>query len=263
MVRTRALLSLLLLLALPAFSFATKLRICSDELPHIPYLMPGGNGTTGLLIRMAAADMGLELEFYDAPIRRCREDLRAFDADAFPVTPFDTETLPFLVFPMADGKVDRARATTNVRSIVVRRIGSPAHWDGRTFTALQLPVLVKFGTIVTGKKLAAMQVATDDTGKSPESNFRKLLAGRGDLAICPEVEGQALLHLPEFAGKLEALPQPFTDDVYYLAITKQFDERNPGLADQLWNAIARTRRSPAYLKAIRAPDMPTSKNHKD
>ena len=261
MVRTRALLSLLLLLALPTYACATKLRICSDELPHIPYLLPGGLGTTGLLIRMAAADIGLELEFYDAPIRRCREDLRANDADAFPVTPYDTETLPFLAFPMADGKVDRSRATTNIRSIVVRRVGSPAHWDGRAFTALQQPVLIKFGTIVTGKKLAAMQVPADDTGKSPESNFRKLMAGRGDLAICPEVEGQALLRQPEFAGKLEALPQPFTDDVYYLAITRQFDERNPGLVDQLWNAIARTRRSPAYLKAIRAPDALVPKSH--
>ncbi len=259
----RTLLSLLLLLALHAPAMAAKLRICSDELPHIPYLLPGGQGTTGQLIRMAAADIGLELEFYDAPIRRCREDLRANDADAFPVTPYDPDTLPFLTFPMVDGKVDRARATTSVRTILVRRKGSPISWDGTAFTGLAKPVLVKFGTMMVGKKLASLQVAMDDTGLSPQSNFRKLMALRGDLAICPEFEGLDLLQQPEFAGKLEPLPLPFTDDVYYLAITKQFDERHPGLAERLWNAIARTKRSPAYLKAIRATDLPQPKARKD
>jgi polar amino acid transport system substrate-binding protein len=260
MVCTRLLWSLLLLLwVVPMVASATPLRICSDELPHPPYLFPGGQGTTGLLIRMAAADIGLALTFYDAPVRRCREDLRANEADAFPVTPYDPETLPFVAFPMADGKIDRTRATTSVRTIVVRRIGSPAHWDGKLMTGLQKPVLVKFGTIQTAKKLKAMQVAVDDTGKSPPSNFRKLVAGRGDLAICPEVEGQLLLRQPEFAGKLEALPTPFTDDVYYLAITQQFDERYPGLAEQLWNAIARTKQSPAYLKAIGASVVPATR----
>ncbi len=263
MVSPRALLSLLWLLALPASVWATKLRICSDELPHVPYLMPGGLGTTGLLIRMAAADIGLDVEFYDAPIRRCREDLRAYEADAFPVTPFDPDTLPFMVFPMQDGKVDRLRATTHVRSIVVRRMGSPAHWDGAAFAGLRKPVLLKFGTITTGKKLAALQVATDDSGKLPQSNFRKLMAGRGDLTICPEVECLLLLRQPEFAGKLEALPTPFTDDVLYLAITRQFDERNPGVAEQLWNAIARAKLSSAYLKAIQASGVPPHSTHKN
>ena len=250
MVCTRLLWLLLLSVALPTLASATTLRICSDELPHLPYLMPGGQGTTGVLIRMAAKDIGLDITFYDAPVRRCREDLRANDADAFPVTPYDPETLPFLAFPMADGKVDRARATTSVRTLMVRRKGSPVQWDGTAFTGLQKPVLVKFGTIAVGKKLTALQVAMDDTGKSPESNFRKLLAGRGDLAICPEAEGRALLRQPEFAGKLEALPLPFTDDVYYLAITRQFVESHPDVAEQLWDAIARTRRSVDFLKAI-------------
>ncbi len=256
----RTLSSLLCLLsALQASALAAKLRICSDELPHIPYLLPGGQGTTGQLIRMAAADIGLDLEFYDAPIRRCREDLRANVGDAFPVTPYDPDTLPFLLFPMADGKVDRSRATTSVRTILVRRKGSEVSWDGAAFTGLERPVLVKYGTMMVGKKLASLQIAMDDTGLSPQSNFRKLMARRGDLAVCPEFEGLELLRQPEFAGKLEALPLPFTDDVYYLAITRQFDERHPGLADQLWNAIARTKRSPAYLKAIRAPDAAPSK----
>lgn len=241
---------------------AAKLRICSDELPHVPYLMPGGQGTTGLLIRMAAADIGLDVEFYDAPVRRCREDLRANEADAFPVTPYDPDALPFVAFPMADGKVDRTRATTSIRTIVVRRIGSPAHWDGKLMTGLQKPVLVKFGTIQTAKKLKAMQVAVDETGKSPQSNFRKLLAGRGDLAICPEVEGHLLLRQPEFAGKLEALALPFTDDVYYLAITKQFDTLNPGVAEQLWNAIGRAKRSAAFLKVVGDSTAPTNQTPK-
>ncbi|MES2950961.1 MAG: hypothetical protein V4858_20695 [Pseudomonadota bacterium] len=259
MVWTRLLLSLLLLWAMPTLASAAKLRICSDILPHPPYLMPGGHGTTGLLIRMAAQDIGLDVEFYDAPIRRCQEDLRANEADAFPVTPYAPDVLPFLVFPMADGKVDRPRATTSVRTLVVRRIGSPANWDGKALTGLQKPVLVKYGTMMIGKKLAALQVAMDDTGKSPESNFRKLLAGRGDLAICPEVEGHALLRKPEFAGKLEALALPFTDDVYYLAITKQFDAKHPDVAEQLWNAITLIKRSPVYLKAIGTSEAPTAR----
>ena len=240
---------LLLLLGLPLACPAATLRVCFDTRPHLPHLTPEGGGTVGLLIKMAAAETGVEIAGYSVPVTRCREEIRANRAAGFPTTPFTYELLDFLAFPMAQGVADPSRSVMSGRTLVFRRKGSKVDWDGKRFSQLKTPVLIVFGSSMVVQRLGALGVPFDDKGKGVEANFTKLLAGRADIAVAWESDAIPLLSKPEFAGKIEMLPQPFAVVPYYLAISKQFVADNPGVAEQLWNAIGRIKTTPQYVNA--------------
>lgn len=229
---------------------AVTLRLCTDELSHLPYITPAGGGIADLLIREAAAEAGVTVELYAAPIARCREEIRHLLADGFPTTPF-TSLTGFLAFPMNGAEADPGRAVSSQRGMVFRRRGSAAGWDGARFSGTAAPVLAPFGSVLLIDRLKAMGMPVEDGGKTLGVNFRKLLAGRADLAVGTEFSGQALLSQPEFAGKLEMLPLPFTEEAYYLGLSREFQSAHPEEVERLWNAIARIRRTPAYQAALR------------
>jgi polar amino acid transport system substrate-binding protein len=232
------------LLAAP--SRADSIRICVDEKSHMPFIDLAGNGVTGQLILQAAREVGINMVFYGAPTTRCREEIRAGIADGFPTTPYTTALLPFMAYPMQLGKPDPARAVLLARAMVFRRQGSRVDWDGKAFSGLALPALIPFGSVLLSDRLQQMQVPYDDKGKTLSLIFGKLLAGRGDVAIGAEYGGAAELVEPRFAGKIEVLALPFSEESYYLAVSRSFYDANTARVEQLWDAIGRIRASPAY-----------------
>ncbi len=242
---------LLLILLTPLTGAAAKLRICFDTRPHLPHLTPEGGGTVGVLIKMAAAETGVDIDAYSVPVTRCREEIRANLAAGFPTTPYVPDQFPFLAFPMAQGGEDASRSVMSARTLVFRRKGNKVGWDGKRFVHLKTPVLIVFGSALLTSRLGGMGVPFDDKGKSVDINLSKLLAGRADIAVAWESDAMPLLSRPEFAGKIEVLPQPFAVVPYYLAISKQFVAENPGVAEQLWNAIGRIKTTPQYIAAAK------------
>lgn len=230
---------------------ALTLRLCTDEHSHLPYITPTGEGTADLLIREAAHEAGITVEFHAAPITRCREEIRVNAADGFPTTPYTPSIMGFVAFPMNGGDIDVSKAISTTRSMVFRRTGSAAQWDGERFMQLTTSVLVPFGSVLLLDRLKGMNVAIDDSGKTLGANFAKMLAGRADLAVGSEYSGRALMAQPQFAGKVEVLAVPFTDEPYYLGVSKRFHDAHPAAVQKLWDAIARIRRTPAYQARLR------------
>jgi polar amino acid transport system substrate-binding protein len=230
---------------------AVTLRLCTDQHSHLPHVTPNGEGSVDILIREAAEAIGLDIESHAAPTTRCREELRTGVADAFPITPFTASLLPFVAFPMNGAQPDPTRAVLNARAMVYRRVGTVPDWDGSRFSQLQTPVLVPAGAVLLLDRLTAMGVPIERGAMTLDGNFAKLLARRADLAIGSEISGRVLMALPEFTGKIEMLPLPFTDELYYLGLSRRFRDANPELTDKLWDAIARIRRTPAYQKTAR------------
>ncbi len=234
----------------PLWAQAQTLRLCIDEKSHLPFITPKLGGTVGLLIQQAAREVGVKIDTYAAPITRCREEIRANVADGFPSAPNTPALQPFMAFPMQKGKPDADRAVLVARAMVFRRKDSPAHWDGRQFTRLTTPVLVNFGAVLLVDRLAAMGVPADDKGKTLDANMHKLLAGRADIALGAEYSGYALLADPQYAGKIDTLPLPFSEEPYYLGLSKRYYGANPVVAEQLWNAIGRIRKTAAYQDEV-------------
>jgi polar amino acid transport system substrate-binding protein len=235
----------------PVMGTAATLRVCVDDATHFPVLMPKLGGSSGILLRMAAADTGVELVVNTAPVARCRELIRGNLNDAFPMTPYLPQALPFFDYPMKNGNVDQARAIGHIRNMVFRLKTSKANWDGTRFQRLAMPVLINFGASLVFDRLTAMQLRFDDNAKTLEANFKKMLVGRGDVTVALEGDGMLLLAKPEYRDKIEMLPKPFSDEPYYLAISKAFVASNPGVAERLWDAIPVVRASPPYLAALR------------
>lgn len=250
MVRHTAIPMLLALLSCgPAHGLT--LRLCTDESSHLPFITPTGEGTVDRLVAEAAREVGITIELRPAPITRCREEIRANAADGFPTTPYTPSLLSFIAFPMKDGEPDPARAVSTTRAVFFRRVGSQADWDGTRLQHLKGKVLVQFGAVLMLDRLAAIGAPIDDSGKTIGANFAKLLAGRGELTVGSEYSGRALMARPEFAGKIEALPIPFTDEPYYLGLSRRFQEEHPQAVERLWEAIARIRRTAAYQAVVR------------
>ena len=229
---------------------ALTLRLCADEKSHLPFMTASGGGVVGHLIQLAAQETGVTIQYYGAPTTRCREELRANLAHGFPTVPVTPSVQPFMVFPMSGGEVDNSRAVMNARAMVFRRVGSSAGWDGKKFIDVSTPIMVPTGSVLLFDRLSAMGVPFDDGSKTLEGNFTKLLGKRGELVVGAEFSGLALLVDPRFAGKIEALPLPFSDEAYFLALTRTVYEANPDTVERLWNAVARIRRSAAYQQYL-------------
>ena len=234
-----------------AHAGAVTLRLCTDEHSHLPFITPTGEGTSDLLIREAAREAGVDVEFRAAPITRCREEIRVGAADGFPTTPYTPSLLGFVAFPMNGEQIDPSRAVNTTRAMVFRRIGSAADWDGERFTRLTTSVLVPFGSVLLVDRLKNMNVPIDDSGKTLSANFTKMLAGRAELAVGSEYSGRALMAQPQFAGRIETLAAPITDEPYYLGVSKRYYDANPQAVQKIWEAIARIRHTPAYQARLR------------
>jgi polar amino acid transport system substrate-binding protein len=232
-------------------SLRTRMRMCTEEQPRPPHIMPDGSGTVDLLIQMAAREADVEIQLYGAPLKRCREEIRNNIGHAFPTTPYSPALLDFMDFPMLNGAPDPARAVSNFRAMVFRRAGSNVQWDGKHFSGLHTPALIPTGSVLLNDRMASMKIPFDASGKTLEVNFTKLVAGRSDVAIGSELNGIDLMADPRFAGKVEMLPVAFSDEAYYLAVSKPFHEANPDTTARLWAAIGRLRKSPAYIEAAR------------
>ncbi len=230
---------------------ALTLRLCVNQVAQAPHTTPDGDGIADRLIKKAAAEIGLAIAYHTAPASRCREELRHDVADAYPTVPYTPSLVTFISFPMQEGGPDPARAVVTVRNLLFRRVGTQVDWDGKRFSHLSSNVLVLFGASLMQDRLRGMDVPFDASGKTARANFDKLLAGRGDLVAGLDA-GAGLLALPEYAGRIELLPVAFSNEAYYLGLSRHFVALHPDVAERLWDAIARIRRTPAFEAEARA-----------
>lgn len=229
----------------------TPLRLCVDARPHPPFVLAEREGTAQILVRMAAARAGVQVAYHRAPVARCAEEIRLNLADGYPAAGYTPVVAAHCAFTPDDKEPDPQSATALVRLSLYRRTGDRAEWDGKRLLHTDAKVLSAHGALVMRDRLRALGIATDDGGADLETNFAKLLARRGDVALGFESDAKPLMARAPFAGKIEALPVQFSQERYYLCLSHKFRDAHPGLAAALWDAIPRTIASPEYRTAIK------------
>lgn len=230
---------------------AEPLRLCVAIQALPPFLYPNKEGTIQILIRMAAEQSGLQIKYEAMSLPKCVEEIRAGamqGSSAMGATPQNQE---FAVFPKKNNLIDNGDAVVAARSSVFRLKGSKADWNGKSFSNLKLPVLFATGNSVFTEKLKSLKTPYNDETLHFQKNLLKMIAGQGDLVIGLQAEGKMRLEEPEFAGKIEELPAPFTEAHYFVAISKKYYDANTVQVENLWNAIAKMKTNPAYLAAIK------------
>ena len=220
-----------------AAAATAPLRICVDDQPHPPYVFPDHDGSLQQQLRTAAAQVGRTVRFLPAPILRCREMARIGTIDGHLAMAYISANLPLYAFPYKHGVIDTERAVVSTRTMVFRASGSTVHWDGKRFNGLGTPVLIPRGVLLLQERLDAMDQAFDAGGRALDANFDKLLAGRAALAIGYEQDGQDLLRTARYAGKIDTLPIPFTEEYSFLALSQPYYQANKDEAERLWTAL--------------------------
>ncbi|MFZ6874050.1 hypothetical protein ACO0LF_18485 [Undibacterium sp. Di27W] len=231
---------------------ADPITICIGNTASPPFLFPNKEGTVQVLIRMAAEQQGLQVKFQPMLPTKCAEEIKAGTINSGAAMGFTAANQEYAAFPMKKpGEADTSKAVGAARSVVYRVKGSKADWNGSSFSEVKQGVLFAKGNSVFTEKLKALKVPFNDETATFQKNLLKMVAGQGELVIGFEHEGKLRMDEPEFAGKIEALPTPFTEAYYFMAFNKKYHEANAAQVDGLWAAIAKMRTSPAYLTAIK------------
>lgn len=225
---------------------AVPIKVCQDDLPHPPFLFPDRAGTIQILLSLTAEKVGVVLDTHYVPIRRCQAEIESGDASARVAseTPVTVQTM---AFPKSGNKLDEKRAVAFARHMLFRVKGAKVAWDGNQFKDLHLPVMLQPGYVQSEARLAALHVTVDETGKDLAINFSKLIAGRGDLVVALEYDGQQMMKRPEFQGRVEMLPVPLAEVPYYFAFSKDYYEHHQDLVEKFWDQAAQLKSSQEYL----------------
>lgn len=235
----------LLVAALMVPAGAVTVRVCIPSNPFPPLTFPDHEGQGQWLARRAVESQGASIAIEPVPWPRCLKGLSAGDYDA--AMPPTQALAASLALPLReDGSVDEGKALGDVSMMVLRRVGSAAHWDGRRFSGVVGPVLFNRGIVSVRDKLATLGVVGDEGAQPNESLLQKLQRGRGDLLILNRQAAEQALADSEAGAGLEMLPEPFIALSGHLGFSKAFHDSHRSLVEAVWNQIAKLKASAAY-----------------
>ncbi|CAN7520841.1 hypothetical protein LJR289_003577 [Pseudoduganella sp. LjRoot289] len=214
----------------------SRFRLCSMDVDYEPYGNVEGTGQLQYLMQQASRNLGVEVERYVAPRRRCLEQLKAGLVDGM-FGAYSAERAEYAVFPMAGAEPDEKKSVATPRYFAYRRKGSPLAWDGQRFSGLgEGRIGVESGFAFIIEQLQRQQVRYDDGAKTLELNLAKLLAGRLEGVIGMEAEAGKLI-ASRYPDKLERTARPFEQTPLYLMFSRQFHAQYPGFAIRYWQAL--------------------------
>ncbi|WP_207484078.1 substrate-binding periplasmic protein [Arenibaculum pallidiluteum] len=235
----------LLALGSVAASAAPKLVIAYEDKQQFPNYL--GNSTDidankpGMhveLVKMAAADIGADLQLVRLPWKRALDSLKKGEVDAVFSGSFSKDRLELGVYPMkGDEPDDDLRIGTTSYSLY-RAKGSPVSWDGKAFSGLKGAVNAPAGYSIVGD-LKKMEVSVNESASTTQ-DLTMLKAGRIDAVAAQEVTADELLKKPELAT-LEKVTPPIVTKSYFVIFSHQRMASDPELVKKFWASLARNR----------------------
>jgi len=232
---------------------ATVLRLGYSDVENFPYQMGNGEqvasppGIAVELVREAAREIGAEIELFRLPVKRLFVDMLAGRLDGAFIFSFKEDRLQYGHYPMRDGVVDASRRIASLNYVFYKRAGDDLRWDGSALLNLKAPVGINFAFSIADD-LKRLNLAVDDSGKSTQQNFSKLLLGRIGAYATLEDSGDTYLRRNR-QGKIVKLMPPIVSRDYFVMLSKKMLEQQPDFAEKFWTQIGilREKRSAAML----------------
>lgn len=236
-------LRLCLILGAALFSAAgwgRDITLCMTEREFLPISSPHIEAPGQYLVRLAVESQGDRAVFVALPWRRCVEGLRHGDYDGAVGMVATDGFLPFMRFPLADGRPDASKALGDLLYVAVRLKDSPADWDGERFLNLRKPVIYNAPSLLLGDKMRRLGVGNSNASLSEKQMLTMLAAGRADIAVGRKDVTEELIEAEDaFRDRIEILPVPFVSSPSYLAFREGFAEPSPGYEERVWDEIGR------------------------
>ncbi|MBI5165248.1 MAG: transporter substrate-binding domain-containing protein [Magnetospirillum sp.] len=224
---------------------AESMRIAFEDAELPPFYLgstaeidPVKPGISVELVKMAAAQLGIDIKLTRMPWVRCQAALKQGQVDAIFQGSYREERREIGVYPMAGDKPDHARRIATVSYSLFRQKGNKVSWDGKMVSDLNGPVGVPNGYSIGGDlkdKGIAVELA-----QNSRINFTKLSLGRVGAVATLDVTGEDLLASGAFPT-LEKLSPPLVTKDYFVMVSHRFYGEKPEVAEKLWAKIAQLR----------------------
>lgn len=243
-----------------AESITLRLGYSDAEAP--PYQIRHDAEPSGVamdIIRQAATDIGIHLEFQRTPNRRVLENLKLGEIDGAFMFSFNSERLHNGQYPMKDGKLDEEKRIAVLSYFLYRRRGADLHWDGHSLSGTALYIGANNGYSIVND-LRKMGVAVEEA-RTTEQNFSKLKLGRIAAVAHQDLVADPYLQSTDMR-QVEKLYPPLSTKSYFLMLSHSFVARHPELADRLWTRIGQIRDSktqevlPQYVDYMKSLELP-------
>ena len=259
--RPSLLLALLLtLLPLSALAEQAALRICYEAEDAPPFIGDHQSATPGLLLELvksAAQQLDLRLEFQRQPWKRCILQLQSGQSDGIFATIWQADRDAWGQFPGRDAEhgkpVNREYRLWQVEYPIITRIGSPLQWDGQRFSDLQYGLSAPLGYIAS-QRLQELGVLAS-ASLSAEKSLKLVALGRLDGYVIERQIGNTHIRELGLQSNLKTLPIPLLQADWYLPLSHRFTDQHPELAQRFWQALREQRQrqgtelSQRYLQA--------------
>jgi polar amino acid transport system substrate-binding protein len=207
-------------------------------------------GITVELFKMVAQSVGVQFEYKRMPWKRCLYAVEHGRADATFHASFKPARAKFGVYPTRDGQLDRSRRIYKNSYVFYARKGSGVSWNGQTLSNALRPVGTQLSYSIADD-LRKMGYAVEEEA-SVANNLNKLAAGR--ISAYAEIESIADYTLGKEKSQYEnivKLQPPLREKFYYLLISKSFVEKNPQMAEQIWDAVRDIQQTDAYRVMVK------------
>ena len=196
----------------------------------------------GLLIEwtrkaLAAAGCKSSITIKRRPPNRQLAEVNAGLLDILPGFAYSANPDDQLVFPMFENSADPHRAVmVDTVSLYVRGGPSNISWDGARLTAAGRP-LGAVGTSTGGAstdEVAAKFGWTLESAPTPKADLDKLLAGRVDVIMEPDV---VMTRYMAKAPSVVKLAPPVRTTYRYAAVRQGFAAQYPAFTERFWRAL--------------------------
>lgn len=235
----------------------TTLRVCLNDVPHIPWRMADADGRIqreGLdfvFLDLLSKRSGLQIQIALLPWKRCLAELKNGERDAVLSMSHLPEREELGVYPTHLGLVDERLALRhNQYSFYVLK-SSPMRWNGRKVSGLAPDGLVGVQSGYSiGSVVREQGLKVDEAARTAEANLEKLLRGHVQAAALQVNEADRVLRSkPALAARIQKLQPLLQQRAYFTVFSHPFWKQHPRLVLGLWRDIAALRDSASYRQA--------------
>lgn len=236
--------------------FAQTLLLVTDNTPGGHYINGGGRtfdaknpGIEIELYRLVAEKLGLQLSMKRMPWKRCLQQLEHNEVDGVFPASYKPERMTIAHYPQKNGLVDPSRKTRDNAYYLYTLKESTLRWNSNNFSGLTGIIGVPLGWAIV-EDIKALGVPVKELPiheKSPNMLIQKRLQG----FICLEsVFDTYLQQKPELYKDITKEELPIWEKPYYLMLSRQFVEKHPETAENIWDAIKEIRESESFSNIV-------------
>ncbi|KZN56897.1 hypothetical protein N474_09760 [Pseudoalteromonas luteoviolacea CPMOR-2] len=237
-------------------SATTFITVCYEDKNAPPFFLGSGfdvpkerpGATIEILQSLEERISTVRMVFVRKPWQRCLKDIKNNKVDAV-VASYRPERSKFLQFPKnVDGSINLSLAISMLGTCLVGKQGLAVDIANRNYP-LSLAAPRGYAVLSTLQQDLYRVILTDSQEDAYQLVLKSLVDG--SLGLC-KIYDEQVAGFPH-SDKLQAVYPPVDISYGYLALSKEFTEQNPEMAQTLWDQLESMPLHKYYLDYVKNP----------